>query len=140
MGQATEEDRNLLSSQTQQAEARGPVQEPEGPLLGSDVQPSLFLDTEGEQVQLGEVVRAAFKASHLPDASAWNNLPNEKREEYIQDAIDHCDLVPIEAETAEEDGQTDDTEGDTEGDATDEVPAAKTKKDNFRGFFSRRKV
>jgi len=66
-------------------------------LLGSDVQPSVFLDLTGERVQLGQVVKAAFVISFLPDVNAWNNLPSEKREEYIQDVIDGCYLVPIEA-------------------------------------------
>lgn len=122
MGQATEEERNRLSSQTQPAE---PVQAApdasDAPvcLLGSDHQPAVFVDPEGNEVQLGEVVRSAFEASGVADGHAWNDLSSEAREQHIQDVIDNCDLSPLDVETAESEGQTDDNEGEN----TEEAPA-----------------
>lgn len=73
---------------------------PDVSLLGSDVQPSVFLDLTGERVQLGEVVNADFVMSILPDANDWNP-PSE----YIQGVIDCCYSAPIEASPQPQEGE-----------------------------------
>jgi len=51
-------------------------------LVGSSVLPALVRISEGNEVQLGDIVGAAYKASNL-SVEGWNELPDDEREAKI---------------------------------------------------------
>lgn len=57
-------------------------------LYGSSTQPSTWEMKDGGILQLGDVVRLAWKISRL-SIETWNALPEEDREERIAQALKH---------------------------------------------------
>jgi len=55
-------------------------------LYGSSIQPSIIRLENGTEIQLGELVNAAFAASSLT-AEAWNDLPEDEREQRLADQL-----------------------------------------------------
>ncbi len=77
------------------AEPAAPEKGPEDAieLLGSSVQPSIFKLKDGTELQLGEVVRTAFDRTDFETAKEWNALPEEEREQKIQEVVSELDLA-----------------------------------------------
>lgn len=60
-------------------------------LFGSNILPSTMYRPGGERVQLGDIVREAYRRSGLT-ISEWNHLPEEKRDEVLQIVVDEWGL------------------------------------------------
>lgn len=65
-------------------------------LIGSSVHPSTFELEDGTIVQLGHVVREAFKLAQPATPEQWNEMPQEEREIWIQEVVD---AMPLKVET-----------------------------------------
>lgn len=72
-----------------------------GRLLGSDIQPSVVAQPDGENVPLGDLVRAAVERAHL-SAMGWNALPQPAREMLIHAEISLWAMGAIPAADAAE--------------------------------------
>lgn len=75
---AEEQAKQLASQEAEAAALRG--------LYGSSVQPSIIVLANGSEIQLGELVSAAFEASGLTGV-AWNDLPEADREQRLVDQL-----------------------------------------------------
>lgn len=113
-------------------------------LLGSSKQPATFKLANGEDIQLGEVVRRAYAESGCATPEEWNALDEETREEYVASAVAMLDHFSDHTGVGSGDGVTGD--GETKGKADDGTagdgePLAKGDLDHApakRGWFGRK--